>query len=583
MNTASLTLGAINLLGDREDMGDNGWVVEATAEGADFGNPTAVDREVDSWLQDGVIVSRDKYGNRSDMVLKVRLTGVDANMLALAEMALVAEVGRPNLLTWTPPGVDAAACVFSLVMSTLDHAFDDMAELRERPERTFLIRMQAEPFVSAVDMVSVTKPAPTGTQVITSIDDGSSTTNWTGTAAGATTTALSTVSGTLIWRASGYTTPWGNKQLRLKRTGLAASLATTPFVRVQAQFTTAPAISVGPVFLLNGVSVPVAMQVGNYFWLDTTGTGVGTTLTTFEIRASWGIYTPGVEISIRLLDLSRSNVIGEDGTNRQLTRTLDVAGSMRTPASLAVEDETNALGTVLVYTSPSVAGIAQPNLRQFRVGGASTSVGTNVSGFSSDLGTLHSFDVPITQLCPGGYVLMARVSDTAGAKSLTWAAKSRQGSTSLADGQAGTTPFTATGSYQVVQVARMNLPPRKLGPDGVVRIELSGTSTLDEAWLFNIDTGRLTWVECGTVGPAAGGSSNRLWLDSPTLESPSPAVYRGFAADRSDSMHVGSEMLSLGNHEFVPPAMNIFTVTTNSQASAVTLSSYPRFHSHVAA
>ncbi len=39
-------------------------------------------------------------------------------------------------------------------------------------------------------------------------------------------------------------------------------------------------------------------------------------------------------------------------------------------------------------------------------------------------------------------------------------------------------------------------------------------------------------------------------------------------------------MQSFGDHEFVPPSMNVFTVSSNSVAMGGSLTYRPRFHSH---
>jgi hypothetical protein len=105
---------------------------------------------------------------------------------------------------------------------------------------------------------------------------------------------------------------------------------------------------------------------------------------------------------------------------------------------------------------------------------------------------------------------------------------------------------------------------------------------IDEAWLFNIEGGNLTQVAAGSGTPAAGGPSNRVWLDAPYVDVPNPAVYLGTEEDRSDSFHAGPEMDSIAVHRFVPPLMFVHSVTTKSVASVIELNHHPRFHTHVA-
>lgn len=592
----ALTFGPLNLIGTAADLIADGFKLETLGTDADFGNPVPIEEKVISWLQDGAIVALQGHDNR-DMYMKVLVSAEDSDGLAQGEAALMLQTNKRNTLIWTPPDGAGEPCVFDVVMSHIELVTDLDSELYL--ERTYGLRIQAAPFARAKDLVSVTKAAPSGSQTLTTVDNGSSFTGWTagpanGTAGGTITTGVS--GGTAVFVNGAAFTQFGSPHMftiKLVRSGLSASLATTPYIRVDTTLALAGGmfkLTFQPTFVLNGVTVPIAIQYGNIYWLDTTGLGLGSTLNTFEVN--WAeVYATGSTgtVNLSVADVSRSNVLGEPSTGRQLARTLEVAGTARTQGNLLLEDASNALGSVLVYTCPAVAGLVQPNLRTMLSSGNSQTVdSTTVSGFTSDLSVLHTFDIPVTGLLEGGHILLARVKHAAsGARTLTWSAKARQGSTTLAGSQDGTTNITLTtgGAYQIVTVAKLNLPPRKLGLNGKVRIELTASSgvTLDEAWLCNVESGKLTKVECGTAAPSAGGAANRLWLDAPSLESPEPALYLGHASDRSDSYHAASEAESFLVHEFDPSSMNVFTVTTNSTASSITLSHYPRFHTHVVA
>ncbi len=584
----ALTLGALNLIGTDADQAATGYQFRALADDRDWGNPISVEQKITSWLQDGSLVTLTRQENRQ-MFLRIQVLGDDSNDLALATEALMFECYKRNLLTWTPPDGVGEPCVFTVVMSSFEEITDDLDDLRVIASLGLTI--QALPFVRSQELTTITIPAPTGTQVITPVDDCTSTSGWTGGAAAASSTSVVTSGGAVRTLTSGYAIgPSSYGALFQTRTGLSASLA-TPYLRVQATV----AVGAGMVldstlaFTFNGISVPVAAQYGDVYWFDTTGLGLGATLTDFDVRCAVYRSNGGADTaSISVFDISRSNVLGEVTTGRQTSRIIEVPGSARTPANVAIEDATDALGTTLVYTSPVVPGMVQPNLRALTSAGPSpTPDASTISGFTSDLEIPHAFDVPIAGLQEGGYLLLARVKHaSSGDRVLVWTAQSRQGSTSLGSNQGGTlsVPLTA-GEYSVITVATMNLPPRLMGSAGVVQIELaSGPGVvLDEAWIFNTDTGELTWVECGDLTPAAGGSSNRLFIDSPTLERPRHTLYRGTAADRSDSFHVASEMDSLGEHEFVPRQTNVFLVTSNSQAAAITFSAYRNYHSRVVA
>lgn len=593
-----LTFGPLNLIGTDAEQAAQGYKFEALAE-TDFGNPVPIFQKVVSWLQDGALVSKAGDDNRDGMNLPIRIVGNDSNKLALGEQALMLQTGIRNTLTWTPPDGLGQPCVFDVVMSNLDYDFDDITELYT--ERIYTLRLQCLPFTRTANPVTVTIPAPSGSQTLTTVDACTSFTNWAGTAPGGAGTVTTGVAGATAVFVTNTNNPAGLGSpftLRLVRSSLSASLTTTPYIRVDMSLaTTGPVSKVGssnnPVFTLTGNAgtavVPIASQSGNVYWLDTTGLGLGTTLT--SIRAE----SPQLAVSfatsnsatLSIADISRSNVIGEPGTRRQLARTVPVAGSARTQGSLAVADSANALGTVLLYTCPAVAGIAQPNLRQFLSSGNTTSVdATNVSGLTSDLNIAHSFDIPITSLETGTYAVFARVKHASGgAKNINWQTGAIVGG-NLSVGSSGTMSVTVSaGVWQIVDVAEIELPTRMVGTAGLVRVRLDGTSglLLDEAWLFNKDTGNLTWVECGTGSPAAGTvNQNRLWVDAATLDAEVPTIWTGFAADRTDQWFADA-VFSNDVHNIAPTAINVFTVTTNSTASSLSLTHYPRFMTHVAA
>lgn len=585
-----LTFGAINLIGTDAELAANGFRYECLADGTEWGNPVAIEQKVISWLQDGALLSLTGHDNREAMVVRIRIVGEDSNKLALAEQALMLETGKSNTLTWTPPDGGGAPCVFDVVMSNLEHSFDDLGEIRSLRERVYTLRIQALPFARSETLVTVDSPAPAGTQTVTVIDNGSSATGWTYThtppSGSPVTGAASQNAGYVFTQASNISVTAATL-VALARSGMSANLAGTPYISVDISpypYLVGTAYVGGLSFKLNGLPTTPSVQEGDTYWFDASALGI-TTLTDFSITASVKGTVPANETYLSVNTLSRSNFLGTQATNRQLSRVVPVAGSARTQVSLALEDASVALGTALVYTCPVVPGIIQPNIMAW-IDPAFTPTpdATTVSGFTQNINATAYFNLPADSLLPGGHLLIARVKNAATVtEGITWTAYPRMGTTNLPGEQTGAefVDFTA-GVWQTVTLGTVNLPPRGLGADGIVQLWLSGNDVvLDEAWLFNIESGRLTWVECGTASPSAGGTSNRLWLDSPSLTNPAPAVYRGFAADRSDSYHVASELLSFGNHEFTPPTMNVFTVTTNSQAADLSLAHYPRYHTHV--
>lgn len=596
--TAALKFGPLNLLGTSADLTANGYMYSALADETRFGNPVPIEQKVISWLQDGSLVSKTGDDNRDDMTVRIRITGTSSNKLALAEQALMLQTGIQNTLTWTPPDGLGQPCVFDVVMSNLEHSMDDMGEVR-RTQRVYTLRLQCAPFVRSQSPVTVTVPAPSGVQALTTVDACTSFTNWAGTAPNGTGTVSTGVSGaTAVFvtntnnAAISYNSQWA---LRLARTSLSAAITTTPYIRVDLSLALTNVFRFGnqaPVFVLTGNSgtatVPIAIASSNIYWLDTTGLGLGTTLTGIQVTFS-GLYAGGATsvATLSIADISRSNVIGEPATNRQLARVIPVAGSARTQGSLNLADTTNALGSALVYTCPLFGGMAQPNMRQFLTTGPAPVVdGTTVSGATTSLsGTTHVFTIPVTAIQPGAHGMYVRVKHaSSGTYNVDWIASTRMGSTNLSSVSGSTAVTVAAGVYQIFEVAELDLPSRLSGSAGSVRISMDSASalTLDEAWLFNKDTGNLTWVECGTAAPAAGGTSNRLWMDAATVDVPQPTVWTGFASDRSDQVFP-TTMLSNDVHNIAPTAINVFTVTTNSTAASLSLTHYARWHTHVAA
>lgn len=584
----ALTLGAVNLLDNIASLPANGYVIQATAEDTTWDNPDAIDREVDSWLQDGMVITRDKYGNRPDMNIKVRITGTDANQLAVGEMALRTQLARPNTLTWTPPGVNAKPCVFSIIMSKLLHSIDDMGELKAQPYRIFTLNMQAEPFVRSATQKTVTIPAPSGTQTITSIDACTSFTGWAGSAPGASSSSTGVYSGTAVFvTGNGYAWSLGTPYtLTLTRTGLSASLSTTPYVRVDLTLFGNVSPSGQPVFKLNGITVPISSRSGTLYWLDTTGLGVGSTLNSLSVAQSFETGDDFPSASLRVADVSRSNVLGQAGTGRQLMRTIQVAGSEATQGTLELTDATTSLGTMAaIYTRPSNGALASPDLRQYLISGNTQSASpTSISGFQSLLSSNHVFDIPITSVEPGGYLLVANLFASNATYTINYSGRTIMAGGDMGIVQSGSWTGVINSNGQFI-LGKLNLPFQKAGPSATVRIQMvtTGAVNLDEAWLFNMDTGRLTWVTTDQNTPAPGTGHNHLWVDSPSLINPAPAAYLGFSPDRSDQQYAGQVFLtSLMVHPMVPPAMDVFTITSHATAAALKFSHYPRFTTHVA-
>lgn len=600
--THALTFGALNLIGSPADVATQGYWFGAEGDDADWGNQVPITQAIVSWLQDGAIVALQGYDNR-DMFIRVRVSGGDDAALAAGEAALFGETGKRNLLIWTPPGVNAAASVFSVVMSNLELITDDLADVAYR--RTYGLRITAEPFARSTELVTVSIPAPDVdvVQTSTTVDDASSIDDWE-----LAVEALDPlyVGDPILFEGRLYGA-WQNipisgvTRLTLYRSDLAVSLATERYFRIDLsilgeQAAVTPDLPVG--FFINDDVILPALQDGNIYWFDAAEIiGTGTTVVSFAVQVRFTSANSSNQVQVGIGGITQSNVLGDQTNYKQMFRTIPVAGAARTQGNLALVAEGEAgLGMALIYTCPAIPGLVQPSLRSRLVPGPTeTPDEDTVSGAYSDLADVHTFDVPASGLIPGGHLLLVRFNGAEGdidpefatyPIDIKWSATSRQGAIDLPGNQGGTVaiPLLLGGSWQVHPVAGMNLPPRKLGADGVVRIELQCLTgdtevgfpfVMDEAWLVNVETGRLTLLEAG--------DRTRLWLDAATVETPVPSVWLGIAENRSDSYHAGPELQAFGNHEFVPAAMNVFTALSDSAEVSMEFSHYPRFPTHVVA
>lgn len=213
-----------------------------------------------------------------------------------------------------------------------------------------------------------------------------------------------------------------------------------------------------------------------------------------------------------------------------------------------------------------------------------------VSGAREDIKANYvQFSIPLSRLLPGLHLLMVRLATTGGAGQFVWTTGTTIGGTAVGDNESGVFSFPSAASQTLFAVTRLNLPTVDVDPASTtaaqsIRLDASGSAALtvvfDEAWLFNLSVGRLVGpVTCGTGAPAPGGDANRLFLEPATVVTPRPTIRVGTAADRSDSFHAIDKQ-GWQFPEFTPPAVNVFTVTTNALDASVKLRQFPRWHTH---
>lgn len=586
MVTDALTLGSFLLT----DPSGSAWKVGVEAEGTSKGAPVPIDVAVKSWLQNGSIVVTQGYDNR-DVSVRIRMWATSLTALCNAEAALFAELGKPNLLTWTPTSGPAA--VFVVITSSMVQ--DDQggnADLlgSQRLIRSYNIRLTCEAFTRSATAFTSIGTAPGGSTT-TSLDACAATTGWSATVdgvAGSVTNAAGPPTTIAVSSASVS----GLHTLTLTKT-FAATTSTTNLLMVDWLPTPRGGATLSAVG--DGVSLPLFAEfpspTSGYTrtWFKVSASSLA--VTTFSL-ASGGPFT-NVR-TLRIDQVSVTNVQPVNGTNRQQTRSLTVPGSAPTPASLAIESATAALGDgVMVFVFPADDSTASysPSMRQFRTSGNTvTPDAAQVSGNTEPLSaSAVNFAVPIGLFPRGSYLLCGRLATSGGGTpTITYESKTNIGVLAVAT-STGSRTITTTTAYQTFVLGRMQLPTIDLDPNadtaGVsmfLSLTATGTVTYDEFWLFNTAIGTLIRVDCGTGAGSAGGTSRRLWIDPPSVTTPRPTVRVGHAADRSDSHYPTTGFTSWQFPQWKPPQGNVLVVTPNATDAVVSLSGYARWHTNPA-
>jgi hypothetical protein len=586
---ASLLLGAFEML--RTD-----GSTRVMADGTSWGEPVPIEVTVKSWLQDGAIVVTQGHDNR-EVNVRVRFYGDDLTALNAKEAALFAELEKPNTLTWSPGGT-IPATVFVVVTSSLvqqDESF--VGEVQGDPWRTYNVRLVCEAFTRSTAEVTAAAQAASGVTT-TLVDNGSATTNWTGTVNGVT-TAPAVTSG-----AVGITTGSlsGVQTISLTRTAAIATSA-TPYLQIDWQGSAfgSPSLAVyGDGVLLERIGQTSSPTSGfTRTWFKATTASIAA-LRLDSTSTDAGTYLGSYSRSLLVDNINRTDVKPTLGTARQLLRSINVSGSAPTRGSLAIEHSTNALGDVLAYFFPDGASgqnAYSPPLRQYWVSGGTTGAdatlvsGTSeifVSGFTTFTVT---FDVPCRNLTAGIHPLQARMALTGGSSQVSWTATTRVNGTAIGPTLSGSRTIAVTTGGQVIYtLARLLLPTLDVDPassSAVVRITLTGTGgaginfVLDEAWLFNTTIGQLIQVGCGSGTAASGGPAKRVFIEPAATSIPRPTVRIGHAADRSDSFYP-TDLSSWQMPVLDPPRVNVFTVCTNALDASTTLRHFPHWHTNPA-
>lgn len=566
-----LTLGNLVLSG--ADLPETSYAFSVAADDLTWGDAEPIERTIRTLLQDGAVTVADGLNNRTATFL-VNVEGPDSQALARGEAALAGELGKPNLLTWSPPDGWGPATVFEVFTSSMDHLADDLREIQQC-ERVYRVRLVCHPTARAESLTEVAAILqPDVTPASTTIDAGNALTNW------------NEIGSAVLSDGGAYLQVDGGIVREFEWVG-SVNLTGTPYVTLDvAGYVTASDMVFNGQSATRVATIPVAGGFRRSVWrVDNPGSS---TRITFRFETNQPAYP------ISFLSLLRWDLLPVMGTGRQKIRTVDVHGSARTQGSLELAAATS-LGDVMVYTWTDTGNGYSPSMRVNRSGGGTvTGDAALVSGSRENIkGTPVEFEVPAASLVQGTHLLVARLNfNSATTNAISWTAQVEVGGTPVGQLLQGTRSV-AIGSdfatYRFVVLGRMVLPPSDL-PDAssakvalTIDATLSGGATtinLDEAWLLNTTIGAVTIVKCGTGTAASGGPSRQLWLDTPSTSHPRPSIFRGHLDDRSDAFFAGANVESWGVHEFVPPVANVLTVTTNAADTEVSYAYYPRFHTH---
>lgn len=532
-----------------------------------FGSPVPVTSVLYSMLRNGSIVTRDRDDNREPVLtVQVEAEKNDGNALAKGEAALMAVCHRPVELVWRPPSAGAEPVVFDVVNSNVEFAYDDLDEKMLR--RHFRVTMSALPHGrrSVETVVEALAPPPAVPSVVT-VDTCDGNTGWTiqdGTKAFATGGYVQT----------GQVNVVGFSELALTRAGF-VDFTPNRFLLVEWQGA-AFAGAVGPL-TLDG-HTKVGEQILGDGWTKTTFR-VDDDQTVLTFRAV-GYSTSVGSRNLKIRDVKTTDSQPVLGTGRQSFRTLTVGGSVTTQGSIdvAAVDGVTALGDVAIFTYPG-AGY-QPHLSPWITLPASrTPDPGSVSGARHFINNAGEWIIPAANLPPGEYVLVGRMSDTAGAtRPVTYSTRSRMNGVDVGPDVVETVnvPLPAANAWYLVTLGTLNLPATPIGPDGEVRVALVGgagttTTLLDELWLFST-AGQLTMLEDVT--------KPRVSIQAPSLADEAGSLWVGTDADGSDSWGAGQQSTSWQFHDLEPGENNLFVVTTGPVNPAVSARHFDRFHTH---
>ncbi|GAA1138313.1 hypothetical protein [Nocardioides aquiterrae] len=557
--------------------------VEIRVYGIQRGRPVPITQVVDSMLLDGAIERRVAAGNR-DQSLIIGLKGDPVRLAEVIEQLHIEAQKDVNEFACVPvDGDEDSTGVFDIVLADLyfDESGDwDLDELDGY--QTWVLAMRAQPWVRAEKPTTVPALASGVTPASTTISDGTSAANWTGTSAVTASggTLRQTVTASVYASDSSGTTYQMVAEFIYTPGSPLTSFATQNYLQVDAIPPAGGYSSGGNVIAfadgveLDMLTLSTIPGGGTRYFFECTDSSVATLKVRFEwvVTVAAGGTVPTWLFQIDNVESTNQAPSTADTPGREALRTVQVKGSARTPASLAIEHPTNGLGKVLLLSHPALGGGYAPNLRARRVSGSTSETpnANRVSGKESSVGTATAevFRVPTRGLPRGGYLLLALPTGPSFTDVQTTV------STRLSTGALIGTKTKRNRNVRTEAgfdiLADLAIPPADVpdASDATVEISvlsMSGSSVAyDEMFLCPLgDDGALTLVDCGATTAAALGTANsRLWIESASLERTAPTIWLGTAAGKADAYHAGQAAGSWMPHQLVPPSVTVFMANT---------------------
>lgn len=591
----------------------HGCKLSVLGQDMSLGSPMPIESAVRSLIQDGAILRTQGYEN-AEVAFNIMLEAPDSISLAQAEATIVGLVGKSTTLEWTPPD-GLTTSVYTIQTSRLQQSFDDMDEVAMR--RRFVLVLTRLPWARSKSKVVQSATVAGGTPTL--IDACDSLTGWSAVIAGTGSLAIDTTvksEGTGSLRVPhatrGNTTPVNGNVGRYST--FDATVSGKSVAVAEGSYLTAlvlPAYSGSPSFMENEyrftmltaggsieVSNPqvVAMEAGGFLRVQWQAPS-SFTLTGLRVRATlYDWWYDGPSNPTPYLWIDRLQVVGVGHSSNQSVAVIDIKGSVRAPGSLQIK-AAQGLGQVLVMSLPEsqLAPGFEPALRKWKAGGPApitdAAAMTGASLPAESFAGRQMFDVPVSALAPGPYMLIVRARRGSGGTAGGYVAadaRLRIGGVDVGETVSTSGLMPDGNDFKISSLGVMHLPPTPMqnpNASAVVRVQIWGDGLahwIDEAWLFPLSGSVTILNSLGTGTPAVNGVSSHLWLDAPSPDQPNGGVWRGASDDRVMARSALADVIEPGQHLLYPPRTRVFLVTTGVVGASVTADYFPHWHTNAA-